>query len=81
MTWLNVSYHAIGVFIAFVIQCILSLFLLTQKNKTAPTWGLWGMFTGFACMLFGYFMAYTVSDSWGAYHRYLTIIVLFGMGD
>jgi tetratricopeptide (TPR) repeat protein/HAMP domain-containing protein len=78
MTWLNISYHAVGVFIAFVIQCILSLFLLTQKNKTAPTWGLWGMFTGFAVMLFGYFMAYSVNDSWGAYHRYLTLFVVFG---
>ena len=36
------------------------------------------MFTGFAFMLFGYFMAYTVSDSWGAYHRYFTMIALFG---
>ena len=80
MTWLNVSYHAIGVFIAFVIQTILSLFLLTQKNKTAPTWGLWGMFTGFGFMLFGYFMAYTVSEPWGAFHRYFTLIALFANG-
>ena len=30
MTWLNVSYHSIGVFITFLIQCILSLFLLNS---------------------------------------------------
>ena len=77
LNWLNFSYHSIGVFIAFVIQFILSVFLLTQKNKTAPTWGLWGMFTGFALMLFGYFMAYSVSVPWGSFHRYFTMCALF----
>ncbi len=78
LNWLNFSYHSVGVFAAYIIVFMLSLFLFTKKDKTPPTWWLAFMFLGFSFMLLGYVLAYSVSVPWGAYHRFLTMCALFG---
>ncbi len=76
--WLEWSYHSIGVFAAFVIILIMSVFLLTKRDKTTATWALAAMFTGYGLMLLGYVLAYSVNAPWGAYHRFVTMCALFG---
>ena len=78
LNWLNFSYHSVGVFAAYLIVIMLSLFLFTKKDKTAPTWWLAFMFLGYSFMLLGYVLAYSISEPWGAYHRFSTMCALFG---
>ncbi len=79
MEWLKLSYHSIGTLTASILSFLLTFFLLTKKNKTAPTWWLAGLFAGIFSIFLGYFLAYSVYAPWGAYHRYLTVGVLFGI--
>ncbi|HNF26406.1 MAG TPA: histidine kinase, partial [Leptospiraceae bacterium] len=72
------SYHSIGVFLVSVILLIETLFLVFKRDKKKPSYWLIGVFTGFTVMLVGYFLAYSVYDPIGAFHRYLTVFVLFG---
>ncbi|TGN10244.1 SpoIIE family protein phosphatase [Leptospira ilyithenensis] len=78
LNWLALSYHSVGVFAANLISVILTIFLLSKKNKTPTTWWLAMMFLGYSFMLFGYVMAYSVNASWGAYHRFFTSCAMFG---
>ena len=78
LNWLNFSYHSVGVFAAYIIVFMLTIFLFTKKDKTAPTWWLASMFLGYSFMLLGYVFAYSISAPWGAYHRFLTMCALFG---
>ncbi len=71
------SYHSIGVFLVFLIVLVQTIYLSIKKDKKPPTYWLIGMFAGFSVMLFGYFLAYSIYDPIGAYHRYLTVFVLF----
>jgi methyl-accepting chemotaxis protein len=78
MEWFRISYHSIGVLIAFIILLVQIIFLGTKKDKTTPTYWLTGVFFGFAVMLFGYILAYSIYHPIGAFHRYFTVFVLFG---
>jgi HAMP domain-containing protein/tetratricopeptide (TPR) repeat protein len=78
MEWLKISYHSIGVFIAFLILLVQSIFLIVKKDKAYPTYWLIGVFIGFTVMLFGYTIAYSVYHPLGAFHRYFTVFVVFG---
>ena len=80
LNWLDWSYHSVGVFAAYLIILIMSIFLLTKKDKTPPTWWLGAMFTGYGFMLLGYILAYSINAPWGAYHRFVTMCALFGNG-
>jgi HAMP domain-containing protein len=71
------SYHSIGVFLVFLIVLIQTIYLIFKKDKKTPTYWLIGLFAGFSVMLFGYFLAYSIYDPIGAYHRYFTVFVLF----
>ncbi|MCB1142374.1 MAG: SpoIIE family protein phosphatase [Leptospiraceae bacterium] len=72
------SFHSLGVFLAYLILSIQTIFLLIKKDKTYPTYWLIGVFFGFTVMLFGYFLAYSYYSPAGAFHRYMTVFVLFG---
>ncbi len=78
LDWLDFSYHSVGVFAAYLIILIMSVFLLTKKDKTPATWWLAAMFSGYSFMLLGYVIAYSVNAPWGAYHRFITMCALFG---
>lgn len=78
LDWLEWSYHSVGVFAAYIIILIMSIFLLTKKDKTPPTRWLAAMFAGYSFMLLGYIVAYSVNAPWGAYHRFITMCALFG---
>lgn len=78
MEWFQLSYYSMGVFTCFIISFIMFIFLGTKKGVATSTKWLFGLFVGFFMMFFGYFMAYSVFAEWGAYHRLLTGIVVFG---
>jgi tetratricopeptide (TPR) repeat protein/HAMP domain-containing protein len=78
LNWLAWSYHSVGVFAAYLIILIMSVFLLTKKDKTPATWWLAAMFSGYSFMLLGYVLAYSINAPWGAYHRFVTMCALFG---
>ncbi|HMV44332.1 MAG TPA: SpoIIE family protein phosphatase, partial [Leptospiraceae bacterium] len=78
LNWLHFSYYSVGVFAAFLFIFILTIFFITKKDKTAPTYWLAGMFIGYDFMLLGYVLAYSISEPWGAYHRFITMCALFG---
>ncbi|MEM7180654.1 MAG: SpoIIE family protein phosphatase [Spirochaetota bacterium] len=78
MEWFQLSYYSMGVFTCFIISFIMFIFLGTRRGVTTPTKWLFGLFVGFASMFFGYFLAYSVFAEWGAYHRLLTGMVVFG---
>jgi HAMP domain-containing protein/tetratricopeptide (TPR) repeat protein len=78
LNWLDWSYHSVGVFAAYLIILIMSIFLLTKKDKTRATLWLGAMFTGYGFMLLGYILAYSINAPWGAYHRFVTMCALFG---
>jgi HAMP domain-containing protein/tetratricopeptide (TPR) repeat protein len=72
------SHHSLGVFLALLILLIQTIFLIFKKGKTIPTFWLIGVFLSFTIMLLGYFLAYSIYHPIGAFHRYLTVFVLFG---
>lgn len=78
MTWFYVSYHSIGVFVTVLLLWLMSLFLISKKDKTPPTWWLFGVLFGYSILLFGYVFGYSVNAPWGAFHRYFTLSVVFG---
>lgn len=78
MDWFLISYHSIGVFVGLITIFIMAMFLLFKKDKTTPTRWLFVMYFGFEIMLLGYFLAYTVYNPLGAYHRYVTLFALLG---
>ncbi|MCB1157930.1 MAG: hypothetical protein KDK45_10530, partial [Leptospiraceae bacterium] len=78
MDWFLLSYYSIGVFACFLISFIMSIFLGTRRGASDTTKWLAGLFLGFTGMFFGYFMAYSTFHELGAYHRYLTTLVIIG---
>lgn len=74
----KISYHTIGVFVAFLILIAETIFLILKRDKTTPTYWLIGVFIGFSVMLLGYVLAYSIYHPIGAFHRYLTVFVVFG---
>jgi len=78
MEWLKFSYHSIGVFTAFLILLVQTIFLILKRDKVYPTYWLIGVFVGFTVMLLGYTLAYSIYHPLGAYHRYFTVFVVFG---
>ncbi len=72
------SYHSISVFTPLLMLCLMALFLFLKPGKTAPSWWLAFTFLGFGVMVFGYFHAYSWFAPSGAFHRWLTVCVLFG---
>ncbi|EQA36251.1 SpoIIE-like protein phosphatase domain protein [Leptospira inadai serovar Lyme str. 10] len=73
------SHHAIGVFSLFLLTCVLSGFLIFKKNKTLPTYYLIIMYLAYGTMFLGYFISYSLFDPISAYHRYLTVFMIFGI--
>ena len=71
------SYHSVGIFLVFLIAFIQTVFLFIKKDKKPASFWLMGLFAGFSIMLFGYFLAYSFYSPTAAYHRYLTVFVLF----
>jgi len=71
------SYHSVGIFLVFLIAFIQTVFLFFKKDKKPASFWLMGLFAGFSIMLFGYFLAYSFYSPTAAYHRYLTVFVLF----
>jgi HAMP domain-containing protein len=71
------SYHSVGIFLVFLIAFIQTVFLFIKKDKKPASFWLMGLFAGFSIMLFGYFLAYSFYSPIAAYHRYLTVFVLF----
>jgi len=78
MEWFNISYNSVGVFVAAIVLWLMSLFILFKKDKTAPTWWLFGLIFGFSILVFGYVIGYSVNAPWGVYHRYFTLFVVYG---
>lgn len=72
------SHHATGVFSLFLLTTVLSGFLVFKKNRTLPTYYLIAMYMCYGVMFFGFFISYSLFDPAAAYHRYLTVFVLFG---
>ncbi len=72
------SYHSVGAFCGSLLSLIMTVFLITKRDKTTPTRWLGLAYVGFTCMFVGYFLAYSVFAPFGAYHRWLTVGVLFG---
>ncbi len=77
MKFFYLSYHSVGIFLVFLIAFIQTLFLVFKKDKKPASYWLIGLFAGFSIMLFGYFLAYSIYSPGAAYHRYLTVFVLF----
>ena len=77
MEHILLSYHAIGTFCGTLLSVVMTLFLFTKPGKTAPTWMLAFAYLGFTMMFLGYFVSYTVFHEIGAFHRWLTVMVLF----
>lgn len=73
------SHHATGVLCLFLLTVVMSGFLIFKKNKTAPTYYLIIMYATYGVMFFGYFLSYSIFDPIAAYHRYLTIFMIFGI--
>ncbi|EMJ97828.1 MULTISPECIES: PP2C family protein-serine/threonine phosphatase [unclassified Leptospira] len=73
------SHHASGVFSLFLLTFVLSGFLVFKKNRTLPTYYLIIMYMGYGIMFLGYFLSYSIFHPVAAYHRYLTVFVIFGI--
>ncbi|TGK01085.1 HAMP domain-containing protein [Leptospira semungkisensis] len=73
------SHHSIGVFSLFLLTLVLSGFLIFKKDKTLPSYYLLIMYLCYGVMFFGYVLSYSVFDPIAAYHRYLTVFILFGI--
>ncbi len=71
------SYHSTDVFTPALTCTIITLYLLLKPRKSLPTWALFGAFLFNSTMFYGYLISYTVFDEFAAYHRYLTVSVLF----
>lgn len=72
------SYHSLSVFTPMLLTGLMGLYLFLKPGKTRPTWWLAFTFAGFWVMFFGYFLAYSVFDPLGSFHRWMTIFVMFG---
>ncbi|TGK05108.1 HAMP domain-containing protein [Leptospira langatensis] len=73
------SHHSIGVFSLFLLTLVLSGFLIFKKDKTLPSYYLILMYLAYGVMFIGYFFSYSIFDPIAAYHRYLTVFILFGI--
>lgn len=73
------SHHATGVLSLFILTVVLSGFLIFKKNKTVPTYYLILMYIVYGIMFVGYFISYSLFDPLAAYHRYLTVFMIFGI--
>ncbi len=79
MDWLLLSLHSIGVIATGILALAMFFFLLFKKDKTRPTLLLSGFIFGISVLALGYSMSYTVFAPWGAFHRLLTVAILFGI--
>ena len=78
MNWLLFSYYSPGVFFDTLICLIISLFLLFKKEKVRSTYWLIGFFIGEMLLFAAYTASYSIFAEFGAYHRYISCLVMFG---
>ena len=74
---LLLSYHSISVFVPLLMLAMMSVFLFVT-GKTRTTRWLAFAYVGFWVMVLGYFVSYSWFAPEGAFHRWLTVCVLFG---
>lgn len=72
------SYYSPGVFFDTLIALIISLFLIFKKEKSKATYWLIGFFIGEFLLFGAYTASYTIFSEYGAYHRYISCLIMFG---
>jgi hypothetical protein len=78
MDWLLFSYYSPGVFFDTLICIIIVLFLIFKKEKVKSTYWLAGFFIGEMLLFAAYTASYSIFAEFGAYHRYMSCLVMFG---
>ena len=79
MDWLLLSLHSVGVIAVGILALAMYLFLAFKKDKTRPTLLLSGFIFFISVLALGYAMAYSFFAEFGAFHRFMTVAILFGM--
>ena len=74
---LLLSYHSVDVLTPALLSALLGLYMWSRGGKSVQSMFLALAFTFYTVMFMGFFIAYTLFHEWGAYHRYLTVAVLF----
>lgn len=78
MEWLLFSYYSPGVFFDTLICSIIVSFLIFKKEKVKSTYWLTGFFIGELLLFAAYTASYSIFAEFGAYHRYVSCLVMFG---
>lgn len=78
LQWFKVSYFAPGVLFDLLIGLTIFLFLLFKKEQNPPTRWLTWFFFGETSLFLAYFLSFVIFHEWGAFHRYISCLILFG---
>ncbi|MCP5499109.1 MAG: SpoIIE family protein phosphatase [Leptospiraceae bacterium] len=78
MDWLKFSYHSPPLLYDSIIAFLTTGFLIFRKNKTLSTYWLAGFFLGDMLLFTAYFASFSIFADWGAFHRYVSCLVMFG---
>lgn len=75
------SHHSISVFTVLIITLVIAIYLGTKRNKTIASKWLLCVFIGYVFLYLGYFLGYSIYSPIAAFHKYFTILVIFGMSS
>jgi len=79
MDWFRLSKFSIGNMTAFIILCVILVYLLRIKEKSRPSWFLLGYVAVLALLLLSYLLRYTIFSPVAYYTAEISNLVVFGV--
>jgi len=79
MDWFRFSTFSIGNMTAFIILCLILVYLLRIKEKSRPSWFLLGYVAVLALLLLSYLLRYTIFNPVSFYTGEMSNLIVFGV--